>query len=310
MLCTPHCLCCRWAAQHVVFLLRVWNLVVNNFWLQELEIGTLQTALQALSASSNGPQQPAAHSHTAAALQPNTGVFCPQACASAAPQPLSADESSCGSIQKSTPATRLQRTQQQPAPVKKHRSEGRFQYPEDTPSTSQQVAGHKPQAEYTIPSSTCRQQDQHNFAQKACGHCHGQQPTAYTVEEPDSPVQPASTAQHGAHEEPSRASGMTAAGVRAPPQDPPAGCLYQDTTIRRVTTPLKNGKVSGAWAHHEEITLRQVRQINQSEARLHRLPPIHQPHVVQGEYIALESGSTVHCCMLWCPQDSIVCVRG
>ena len=261
----------------------VYAFIFHHCCLQELEIGTLQTALQALSASSKGPQQPAAHSQTAATLQSNTGVFCPQSPASAPPQSLPADKSARGSIQKTTSATGLQQTRQQPAPLKRHSPEGRFQYPEDAPSTGQQVAGHKPQAESTIPFTTCRQQEQHSTAQKASGHCHGPQSAAYTVEEPDSPVQPALTAQHATHQRPSRVSGMTAAGARDPPRDPPAGCLYQDTTIRRVTTPLKTGKVSGPWAHHEEITVRQVRQIHQSEARLHRLPPPHQPHVVQGE---------------------------
>ena len=252
--------------------------------LQELETGTLQTALQALSASSKGPQQPAAHSHTAVTLQSDTGVFCPQAPASALPQSLPADNSARGSIENTTPATGLQQKQQQPAPLKGHRPEGRFQYPEDAPSTGQQVAGHKPQAEYPIPFTTCRQQDQHSTAQKASGHCHGPQSAAYIVEEPDSPVQPALTAQQAARQRPPSVPGMVAAtGARDPPRGPPAGCLYQDTTIRRVTTPLKSGKVSGAWAHHEEITVRQVRQIHQSEARLHRLPPPHQPRVVQGE---------------------------
>ena len=276
--------------------------LIHHIWLQELEIGTLQTALQALSASSS--QQPAAPNHTAAALQPNTGVFCPQAPASAA-KSLPADKIAHGSIQNSTPAAQLQQTQQQPAPLKGHTPEGRFQYPEDAPSTSEQVAGHKPLAEHIIPLSTCRQQDQHSSVQKPSGHCHGQQPAVYTVEEPDSPAQPASLAQHAAHEGPSMVYGMTAAGARDPPTDPPAGCLYQDTTIRRVTTPLKSSKVSGAWAHHQEITVRQVRQINQSEAGMHCLPPPHQPHVVQREYLASESDCTVHCCALWCPQGSI-----
>lgn len=275
--------------------------------LQEMEISTLQTALQALSASSIAPQQPEAQAHAAAVPQPNSGVFCPQVhvATHSATHSLPADKGAHGPFQDLTPSTRLQQTQQQSTPRKGQRPEGRFQYPEDTPPAGQQVAGHKPQA-VNLLSSTCRQQDQHSPAQKeeAPGHCHGQQgqpssvtgapdhchgqyPAAYTVEEPDSPAQPASTGQNGvAGEEPTWASGRTAAGTRnpppKPPADPPAGCLYQDTTIRRVTTPLKNGKVTGTWAHHEEITVRQVRQINQSEARLHRLPPLSQPHVVQG----------------------------
>ena len=277
--------------------------IIYHLWLQELEIGTLQTALQALSASYNGSQQPAAHSHTAAALQPNTGVFCPQAPASAAPKSLPADKITCGPINNSTSATRLQQTQQQSAPLKGHRPEERYQYCEDAPSSSQQLAGHKPQAEYTIP---LKRQDQHSSLQKTSGHCHGQQPAAYSVEEPDSPVQPPLTAQHDAHEGPSRVCGMTVAGAR----DPPVGCLYQDTTIRRITTPLKTGKVSGAWAHHEEITVRQVRQINQSEAGLNCLPPPHQPHVVQGRYLAIQSHSPIHCSAPRFPIVSISSVQG
>lgn len=248
----------------------------HELWLQELEIGTLQTALHALSSSCNDPQQPATCSHAAAAPQPDTGVFGRQPPATAASIPLSANTSTHASLRNVTPIQQTHQNMAPPAPLARHRHAGRFQYPEDTPSPAEQAKGQRQKQH--IPPSTCSQHAHHS---SASGRGHASQPAAYTVEEPDSPAQPTgSAAQPGAQQVPCRATGTGA-------RDPPAGCLYEDTTIRRVITPLKNGRPLGAWAHHEEITVRQVRQINQSEARLHHLPPPHQPHILQGKGLIL-----------------------
>lgn len=253
------------------------NLDTNHqLWLQELEIGTLQTALHALSSSCNDPQQPATCSYTAAAPQPDTGVFGRQPPATAASVPLSANTSTHASLRNVTPVQQTLQNTAPAAPLARHRHVGRFQYPEDTPSPAEQTKGQR-QTQH-IPPSTCSQHAHHT---SASGQGYAPQPAAYTVEEPDSPAQPTgSAAQPGAQQVPCRATGTGA-------QDPPAGCLYEDTTIRRVITPLKNGKPSRAWAHHEEIIVRQVRQVNRSEARLHHLPPPHHPRILQGKGLVL-----------------------
>lgn len=231
-------------------------------------------------------QQAAAASSGPTLHQSETGVFSSQNAPDVAALKHSrANRAAPTSTHNMTPCTQPQHTRQQAAPLKRQSQQVHFQYPEDAPSPVGQLQGQSNTA------STSSWHTQRRFISKSSGNGAGQKTAAYTVEEPDSPAQPASTLQHDACSwHPSRASDRGTDEC----EDPPAGCLYQDTTIRRTTTPLRNGRPAGEWSHHEEITVRQVRQIKQSEAGLHPMPPVHQPHVVQ-------SDATVPACLL--PPD-------
>ena len=215
--------------------------------------------MSALSEAS--PQYGAPGYDTPAAHQADTGVFCSHASATAATSSLPADKAATGPTCDLPSSMQRQQARQQAATAGRQNHQECFQYPEDIPAAVTQ-----PKRQH--------QQQQSVPTQQRTGRGAVSQAAAYSVEEPDSPAQASSALQH--HEQ------HTAPGTRADgDSDPPAGCLYQDTTIRRTTTPLRNGKPTGAWSHHEEITVRQV-QIKQSEARMHHAPALHQPHVMQG----------------------------
>ena len=246
--------------------------------MQELEIARLQAALNAMSAPCEAvAQQAATASIGPAAHNPKTGVF--GSCGApdiAAMKHSRANRAASLSTPSVTTCTQPQHTRQQAAPLRRQSQQAHFQYPEDPPSSVGQ------QQRQCNTASTFSWHTQQRFISKSSGSDAGQKTAAYSVQEPDSPPQPTPALRHdacGGHA--SRASHRTTDES----EDPPAGCIYQDTTIRRTMTPLRNGKAVGAWSQYEENTVRHVRQIKQSEARLHHMSPVHQPHVTQGESV-------------------------
>lgn len=176
-----------------------------------------------------------------------------------------------------------------------------FQYPEGMCSpvdTVRSVA----QQRYMATTARCSAQQPVNRQEPVQQHnTQGQrynQPVAhnqaaqYTVQEPDSPCQ--------TDRQPGPSRGFQTASARlahtnevsshsnscSEDADLPAGCLYQDTTIRRTTTPLKSGNRSTAWAHEEFITVRQIREVKQSEARNVSWLEHGRPYVAQGGTLA------------------------
>ena len=147
-------------------------------------------------------------------------------------------------------------------------------------STQQHVNRQKPVQQHCAQAQRCSPMTAHNQAAQ------------YTVQEPDSPcqtdIQPGPS--RGFQAASSRLAHINKASSysnsRSEGTDLPAGCLYQDTTIRRTTTPLKNGNRSTSWAHEEFITVRQIREVKQSEAC--NVPWLEhgQPYVAQGGNLA------------------------
>ena len=255
--------------------------------MQELEIARLQIALQALTASPNADSQAPAVSSTL----PNsdTGVF------SSRNTPPAHTAAACATSVQGVP-TRHGAGGGQSASGRVtahqggHTQQQLFLYPEDTPLLPQQGTGnqHHAQARPHAHGTGVQQQQQQQQQQRL------QQPQdpaiideaqEYTVEEPESPVQqvipehaPSGSPTHG------RQPSEHTRGPQDRHRDPPAGCLYQGTTIRRTTTPSRSGR---AWTQHEEITVRQIREIRQAEACNGDLPPPHCPHVMEGRLPAV-----------------------
>lgn len=182
-----------------------------------------------------------------------------------------------------------------------------FLYPEDTPLTSEQVA--ERHVLHSRPHFQGKRIQQQPMLQ-ADGVAGREQTQAYTVQEPDSPVQPIQAAQTSANT-PSQNDVQPIKRPSSAPKDQPAGCLYQDTTIRRTTTPSRNGR---AWTHHEEITVRQIREIRHSEACAAHVPPPNCTQVMQGSLPyagrackACRLGSAS--CILFCMSATRACQK-
>lgn len=242
---------------------------------QEIDIARLQTALQALTAAPDMDAQP--KSASSGLLYSNTGVF-----SSHTTPPHSATQHASAAANAASTNTLLFRqkanplhntTEQQHARSQQHL----FLYPEDAPLTSEQDTERHGLCSRPHAQNKRKHMQQQPMLQ-ADGAAGREQIQAYTVQEPDSPVQPI----QAAHTSSNTPSHNVVQPIRRPssaPKDPPAGCLYQDTTIRRTTTPSRNGRT---WTHHEEITVRQIREIRQSEACVAHLPPANRPQVMQG----------------------------
>lgn len=173
-----------------------------------------------------------------------------------------------------------------------------FQYPEDPTSPPD---SHRFTALHERTSVTAARHDaqQHlhthppDWNRNLQTHQHGQQKASnqvaqYTVQEPDSPCHTSSLHNPSRNLQPAAAVMHTGSSARrtgsnsVDGSDLPAGCLYQDTTIRRTTTPVKNGKRSTAWAHEEFVTVRQIREIKRSEAHNMSWLQRGEPHTTQG----------------------------
>lgn len=90
------------------------------------------------------------------------------------------------------------------------------------------------------------------------GTPRSQQRLQYTVEEPDSPRPPG--AQRGSADRPRSQ------------QRPRMGCLVEETTVQRTTTPVKRRHGNSGepdWRHEETVTVRRVRRVAASEAQQH-----------------------------------------
>ena len=256
--------------------------------MQEIEIARLQTALQALTAVPNADNQPAAAYTSFHHRQ--TGVFRSHSIPSAhtaaegsalvgaSPLQHTATRSAAKSGQFASHPHTTQQHVCTPQP---------FLYPEDTSESSKPYQG--------LPGSLQGRQaaqrtgmQQQQYVQQRQRLARPDKAQAYIVEEPESPHQPV-TSEQQSNGGPSQSEVQSPQHIRRhvrAAQDPPAGCLYQDTTIRRTTTPSRKGK---AWTHHEEITVRQIREIRQSEASTASLPPPNCPHVMQGSIVAQAS---------------------
>ena len=242
---------------------------------QELNIARLQTALQALTAAPDMDAQP--NLANSVLQHSDTGVFSSH---TTPPHSMTQHASAAADAASTKPLLFRQKanplrntTEQQHARSQQHL----FLYPEDTPLASEQdterhVLHSRPHAQGKRIQQQLRLQ-----ADSAAGR---EQTQAYTVQEPDSPVQPIQAA-HNSSRTPSQ-NDVQPNKKPSSAKDPPAGCLYQDTTIRRTTTPSRNGR---AWTHHEEITVRQIREIRHSEACTPHVPPPNCPQVMQGSLL-------------------------
>ena len=242
---------------------------------QELDIARLQTALQALTAAPDMDAQP--NLASSVLRHSDTGVFSSH---TTPPHSMTQHASAAADAASTKPLLFRQKanplrntTEQQHARSQQHL----FLYPEDTPLASEQdterhVLHSRPHAQGKRIQQQLRLQ-----ADSAAGR---EQTQAYTVQEPDSPVQPIQAA-HNSSRTPSQ-NDVQPNKKPSSAKDPPAGCLYQDTTVRRTTTPSRNGR---AWTHHEEITVRQIREIRHSEACTPHVPPPNCPQVMQGSLL-------------------------
>lgn len=175
-----------------------------------------------------------------------------------------------------------------------------FQCPEKTPSPLDQ--GRPVAQQYRMtetnrhnahqPPHTKASAEQLSRVMLQHKHLSGRaQAAQYTVQEPDSPCQTKTDSGSNRAPQPASARHPCTDSIRshhgsyAGNTDLPGGCLYQDTTIRRTTTPLKDGKRNTAYAHEEYITVRQIREIRRSEAHNVSWMEHGQPHVTQGQLI-------------------------
>ncbi|DBA99885.1 TPA: hypothetical protein ACH3X1_013771 [Trebouxia sp. C0004] len=237
----------------------------------ELDIARLQTALEALTAAPDMDAQP--KSASSVLQHSDTGVFSSHTTPPhAAAQHASAAANAASTKpllfrQKANPLHNT--TEQQHARSQQHL----FLYPEGTPLASEQDTERHGLHSRPHAQSKHIQQQPMLLADEAAGR---EQTQAYTVQEPDSPVQPFQAA-HTSSNTPAQ-NDFQQIRPSSAPIHPPAGCLYQDTTIRRTTTPSRHGR---AWTHHEEITVRQIREIGHSEACAAHVPPPNRPQVMQ-----------------------------
>lgn len=266
--------------------------------MQELELKQLQAAVQAL----DGPAIDSHCTFTSSVQQQQqqqhikTGVFGSNDAACAKSHSVASNGQSGQHMGPgSSKNHHFTATTIQAAQMSKHAAHAQgFQYPEDPSSPlDQRRAGAQG---YHSPITAARQEAEQHLSAHAPNlradwqaRQHRQQDVsnqaaAYTVQEPDSPC------HFEAHPDQSRGFQPAAAVMRTrvpnhshvDSSDLPAGCLYQDTTIRRTTTPLKNGKHTTAWAHEEFVTVRQIREIKQSAAHHVAWLAHGQPHVTQG----------------------------
>jgi len=240
---------------------------------QELDIARMQTALQALTAAPDMDAQP--NSASSVLQHSDTGVF---SSLTTPPHSAAQHASAAANAASTEPLLFRQKanplhntTEQQHARSQQHL----FLYPEDTQLAYEQDT--ERHGLHSRPHAQGKRVQQQPMlpANAAAGR---EQTHAYTVQEPDSPVQPFQAA-HTSSNTPAQDDVQPINRPSSALKDPPAGCLYQDTTIRRTTTPSRNGR---AWTHHEEITVRQIREIRHSEACAAHVPPPNRPQVMQG----------------------------
>lgn len=280
-------------------------------FLQEDELKNLQLALQAMGAPANlsrsAPAPTPTAQHQPVQKQADTGVFGSQNKSTPVPtsdlqrvQPH--PSSSCAMPRK--PAI----TSKAPNLACPTYHQG-FQYPEDQAGTLDSAhwcrhAGSPADVSRTHSHHhTCRQGRSQQPILQSYQQPPATQPAHYTVQEPESPCQPsnqspADTTMHAAESShpagnhhrtanSSRHAGSAGAprsdGNHAEGSSMPAGCLYSDTSIRRRTTPLKNGQPATAWSHEECITVRQIRPVQQADA--YHMPWLQQgqAHIIQGK---------------------------
>ncbi|DBA91219.1 TPA: hypothetical protein ACH3X2_004093 [Trebouxia sp. C0005] len=239
----------------------------------ELDFARLQTALQALTAAADMDAQP--NLASSVLRHSDTGVFSSH---TASPHSITQHPSVAADAACTNPLPFRQKanslrntTEQQHAQTQQHL----FLYPEDTPLASEQDTERHVLHSRPHTQGNCIQRQPRLQANGAAGR---EQTQAYTVQEPDSPVQPFQTA-HTSSKIPAQNDVQPSRRPSSTPEHAPTGCLYQDTTIRRTTTPSRNGR---AWTHHEEVTVRQIREISHSEARAAQVPPPNRPEVMQG----------------------------
>ena len=245
--------------------------------MQELEIVRLQAALQALTEAPNANNQ-----HPAGGSEPHvidTGVFSSVSHSSARG---SIDSSAAEAVPASLTASGNDpHDSGHPAAVAGQLQ--LFLYPEDTQVPLQKALQNHQEPQLTKTAHTTgmqqHQQQQGCMPQPHSPAVNGHTGQVYTVEEPDSPVH-GLTAEQDSSKGPMQQSEQRVRHHEHAVDDLPAGCLYQDTTIRRTTTPSGKGQ---AWTHHEEITVREIREIRRSEAHMVPLPAINRPHVTEGQ---------------------------
>ncbi|KAL0037906.1 hypothetical protein WJX79_004606 [Trebouxia sp. C0005] len=242
----------------------------------ELDFARLQTALQALTAAADMDAQP--NLASSVLRHSDTGVFSSH---TASPHSITQHPSVAADAACTNPLPFRQKanslrntTEQQHAQTQQHL----FLYPEDTPLASEQDTERHVLHSRPHTQGNCIQRQPRLQANGAAGR---EQTQAYTVQEPDSPVQPFQTA-HTSSKIPAQNDVQPSRRPSSTPEHAPTGCLYQDTTIRRTTTPSRNGR---AWTHHEEVTVRQIREISHSEARAAQVPPPNRPEVMQASEV-------------------------
>ena len=256
--------------------------------MQELEIARLHTALQALTAAPNVNPQPL-YSAKPGLHQSDTGVFSSQCTPNQSTAQRSAAAAAVSSAA-TNPAASMHTDGSRRPHTAQHSQQHLFLYPEDTPLPPRQETGSQHCARLgSWDPDTVKQP--HCMALPIGAGGRAQPPQAYTVQEPDSPAQPFAVDLHSTDRSsqngPQPRATHTVSRPSNAPKHPTAGCLYQDTTITRVTTPSRSGR---AWSHHEEITVRQIREIRQSEAQTAHLPAPHCPQHLQG------------ICSAWCTR--------
>ncbi len=240
---------------------------------QEVDIARLQTALQALTAAPDVDAQP--NLASSVLRHSDTGVFSSH---TVPPHSMTQHASAAADAASTNPLLFRQKanplrntTEQQHARSQQHL----FLYPEDAPLASEQDT--ERHVLHSRPHAQGHRMQQQPMLQ-AEGAAGREQTQAYVVQEPDSPVQPIQAA-HTSSNTHSQNDVQPMKRPSSAPKDAPAGCLYEDTTIRRTTTPSRNSR---AWTHHEEITVRQIREIRHSEACAPHVPPPNCPQVMQG----------------------------